>query len=285
MLQEQHIVNAIGNKILLRRRKPLLGDWKSVTRGFYNHKGSVSIAVVGKYVSLPDSYVSVYHALSHSAAQIRKKLQVEWIESERFEQSDKPHSIEYLNKFDGIVVPGGFGRRGSEGIIKTADYARISNIPYLGICFGFQLALVAFARYACGIREASSAEVDPKVRDPIVEFMPEQRDTPRLGGSMRLGSHEVIIRTKTMAEKIYHTNAINGRHRHRYELNQRYLEILEKWGLVLSGFSDGGKRTEILEIPKHKFYFATQYHSEFSSRLGKPEKSFLAFVESASARA
>ena len=128
-------------------------------------------------------------------------------------------------------------------------------------------------------------EVNPKVRDPIVEFMPEQRDNVKLGGSMRLGSHKVTIRTSTMAEEIYNTNTIYGRHRHRYELNQRYLEILEKGGLVLSGFSDGGKRTEILEIPKHKFYFATQYHSEFSSRLGKPEKSFLAFIESASARA
>lgn len=285
MLQEQHIVDAIGNKILLKRRKPLLGDWKSVTRGYYNHMGSVVIAVVGKYVSLPDSYVSVYHALSHSAAQIKKKLEVEWIESERFEQTDKPHSIEYLNKFDGIVVPGGFGRRGSEGIIRTANYARVSNTPYLGICFGFQLALVAFARHACGINEASSVEIDPKVVDPIVEFMPEQRDNLKLGGSMRLGSHEVTIRKNTMAEKIYHVNTIYARHRHRYELNQRYLEILKKGGLVLSGFSDGGKRTEILEIPKHIFYLGTQYHSEFSSRLGKPEKSFLAFVESASARA
>jgi CTP synthase len=285
MLQEQHIVNAIGTKILLKRRKPHLSYWKSVTRGFYNQNGTVAIAIVGKYVSLPDSYVSVYHALSHSAAQIRKKLQVEWIESERFEQSDKLHNIEYLSKFDGIVVPGGFGRRGSEGIIRTADYARIRNIPYLGICFGFQLALVAFARNACGIKEANSEEVESKVRDPIVEFMPEQRDNLTLGGSMRLGSHQVVIRANTMAKKIYLTNTISGRHRHRYELNQRYLEILEKGGLVLSGFSDGGKRTEILELPKHKFYFATQYHSEFSSRLGKPERSFLAFVESASSRA
>jgi CTP synthase len=287
MLQEQRIVNAIGNKILLKRRKPLLDDWKSVTRGFYNHTGSVAIAIVGKYVSLPDSYVSVYHALAHSAAQIRKKLQVEWIESEKFEHtgSSKSNSIEYLNKFDGIVVPGGFGSRGSEGIINTADYARTSNIPYLGICFGFQLALVAFARNACGISEANSVEIDPRVREPIVEFMPEQRDTPKLGGSMRLGSHEVTIRKSTMAEKIYCTNTIYGRHRHRYELNQTYLQILEKQGLVLSGFSDRGKRTEILEIPNHKFYLATQYHSEFGSRPGKPEKSFLAFVESASATA
>jgi CTP synthase len=285
MLQEQHIVNAIGNKILLNRSLPLWGDWKSVTRGFYNHEGTVAIAIVGKYVSLPDSYVSVYHALSHSAAQIRKKLQVEWIESEKFEQTDKPHSIEYLNKFDGIVVPGGFGKRGSEGIIRTADYARISNIPYLGICFGFQLALVAFARHACGISDAGSVEVDPKARHPVVEFMPEQRETLKLGGSMRLGSHKINIRDSTMAESIYRTDTIYGRHRHRYELNRRYIDVLEKGGLVLSGFSDGDKRTEILEIPKHKFYFATQYHSEFGSRLGKPERSFLAFVESASAKA
>ena len=285
MLQEQHIVNAIGNKILLNRSLPLWGDWKSVTRGFYNHEGTVAIAIVGKYVSLPDSYVSVYHALSHSAAQIRKKLQVEWIESEKFEQTDKPHSIEYLNKFDGIVVPGGFGKRGSEGIIRTADYARISNIPYLGICFGFQLALVAFARHACGISDAGSVELDPKARHPVVEFMPEQRETLKLGGSMRLGSHKINIRDSTMAESIYRTDTIYGRHRHRYELNRRYIDVLEKGGLVLSGFSDGDKRTEILEIPKHKFYFATQYHSEFGSRLGKPERSFLAFVESASAKA
>lgn len=285
MLQEQHIVNAIGNKILLKKKKPLLDDWKSVTSSFYNHTGSVVIAIVGKYVSLPDSYVSVYHALSHSAAQIRKKLQVEWIESEKFELSDnKSNSIQYLNKFDGIVVPGGFGSRGSEGIIRTAEYARIRNIPYLGICFGFQLALVAFARNACGVSNASSAEIDPKAREPIVKFMPEQQDILKLGGSMRLGSHEVSITKSTMAEKIYRTNTIYGRHRHRYELNQTYLQMLEKHGLVLSGFSDGGKRTEILEIPNHSFYFATQYHSEFSSRLGKPEKSFLAFVESASAR-
>jgi CTP synthase len=285
MLQEQRIVDAIGNKMLLDRSLPLWGDWRSVTRGFYSYEGSLTIAIVGKYVSLPDSYVSVYHALSHSAAQIGKKLHVEWIESERFEDPRKPNSIEYLKRFDGIVVPGGFGKRGSEGIIRTADYARISNIPYLGICFGFQLALVAFARHACGISDANSIEVDPKTTNPVVEFMPEQKDTQGLGGSMRLGSHEVTITDGTVAERIYRTHNIFGRHRHRYELNQKYRELLEKSGLVLSGFSDRWKRTEILEIPKHKFYFATQYHSEFCSRPGKPEASFLAFVESATAKA
>lgn len=284
LLQEQQIVNAIGNKILLNRSLPLWGNWRSITKNFYSHQGSVAIAIIGKYVSLPDSYVSVYHALSHSAAQIRKKLNIQWIESEKFEQSDKPNNIQYLQKFDGIVVPGGFGKRGSEGIINVANYARNNNIPYLGICFGFQLALVAFARYACGITSANSTEVDPNAKHPVIEFMPEQKDTHKLGGSMRLGSHEVTIKESTMAERIYRTRNIYGRHRHRYELNQIYLDKLQEGGLILSGFSDGGKRTEILEIPKHKFYFATQYHSEFCSRLGKPEDSFRAFVESAAAK-
>jgi CTP synthase len=284
LLQEQQIVNAIGNKILLNRSLPLWGSWRSITKNFYSHQGSVAIAIIGKYVSLPDSYVSVYHALLHSAAQIRKKLNIQWIESEKFEQSDKPNNIQYLQKFDGIVVPGGFGKRGSEGIINVANYARNNNIPYLGICFGFQLALVAFARYACGITSANSTEVDPNAKHPVIEFMPEQKDTHKLGGSMRLGSHEVTIKESTMAERIYRTRNIYGRHRHRYELNQIYLNKLQEGGLILSGFSDGGKRTEILEIPKHKFYFATQYHSEFCSRLGKPEDSFRAFVESAAAK-
>ena len=258
----------------------------------------MKIAVVGKYTTLPDSYVSVYHALLHAAAHIGKKVDIEWIESERFENSQTKHpnhegaasydyenidninnnNLSYLERFNGILIPGGFGKRGSEGIIRAANFARVQNIPYLGICFGFQLAIVEFGRYACGLETANSFELDPSTKDPIVEFLPEQEAAHNTGGSMRLGSHEITILSNTNAEKIYETNTIFRRHRHRYEFNQNYRKLLENRGLVFSGHSDNGKRMEILEIPDHKFYYGMQYHSEFNSRPGKPEQAFEAFV-------
>jgi CTP synthase len=305
VLANQGMIKVIRKKLLLRNCSPKWGEWKSIAKSFYASTGCLKIAIVGKYVSLPDSYVSVYHALSHAAAHIGKKVDVEWIESEKFEngQSDHPideggtsygfghkkikntnnNNLSYLDGFDGILVPGGFGKRGSEGIIKAANYARVQNIPYLGICFGFQLAIVGFGRYACGLERANSTELDSNTKDPVVEFMPEQITTHDAGGSMRLGSHEITILSNTNAERIYKTNTIYRRHRHRYEFNQNYRKVLEKRGIVFSGHSDDGQRTEILEIPRHKFYYAVQYHSEFNSRPGNPEQAFEAFVRASSA--
>jgi CTP synthase len=280
VLEGQGMLKAIAERLLLSRSVPKWSNWKSVADSFSNHSGTVRIAVVGKYVTLPDSYVSVYHALSHAGAGIGKKVEIKWIDSEQFENGAQK-KVAALGEFDGILVPGGFGVRGSEGIISTADYARVNNVPYLGICFGFQLAIVAFARSACRMAGANSTELDPNTKNPIIDFMPEQRSVEDMGGTMRLGSHDISVTQGTEASRIYGSRTIKRRHRHRYEFNQRYLEIVNKNGLVLSANSDNAKRMEILEIPGHRFYFAVQYHAEFSSRPGKPEQAFEAFVRAA----
>jgi CTP synthase len=231
-------------------------------------------------VKLPDSYVSIYHALLHAGANIGKKVEVYWIDSEKFENGSQ-HNLSMLKNFEGVLAPGGFGLRGSEGIISAANYARVNNIPYLGICFGFQLAIVAFARHVCKLTDANSTELEPNTKNPVVDFMPEQLDIHNMGGTMRLGSHEISVTPKTTAANIYRSTAIMRRHRHRFEFNQKYLDLVTKNGLVLSAHSDIGRRMEILEIPNHRFFFAVQYHAEFNSRPGKPEQAFDAFVRAA----
>ena len=278
ILKDQGIVDVISDKLDLKNRNISWTQWKRVTNSFTNFSGNVNIGIVGKYVNLPDSYVSVYQALLHSSAKLGKKLGVEWIDSERFENGNKDE-VKFLNKFDGILVPGGFGARGSEGIINSINYARQKDIPFLGICFGFQLSLIEFARNKCRIADASSQEFNHS-NNSLVKFMPEQEHTVDLGGTMRLGNHDITIVPKTLASSIYRNNKIGRRHRHRYEFNQDYRQVIEENGMVLSGHSDKGRRIEILEFPSNKFFFAVQYHSEFSSIPGKPEEAFEAFITS-----
>jgi CTP synthase len=280
VLESQGMLKAVSEKLALKRSVPQWSNWKRIAESFTKYGGSVRIAVVGKYVTLPDSYVSVYHALSHAGASIGRKVEIQWIDSEKFENGGQ-QSLSILRDFDGILAPGGFGKRGSEGIIAAANFARLNNIPYLGICFGFQLAIVAFARHVCKLSDANSSELDPKTNNPVVDFMPEQRDIHNMGGTMRLGAHDISIAPKTLAARVYDSTAIKRRHRHRYEFNQQYLDLVSKNGLVLSASSDKGRRMEILEIPGHRFYFAVQYHAEFNSRPGKPEQAFDAFVRAA----
>ncbi len=280
VLESQGMLKAISERMVLRRSTPHWGNWRTVTESFTKYGGSVRIAVVGKYVTLPDSYVSVYHALSHAGASIGKKIEVQWIDSERFENGGLS-SLSMLKDCDGVLAPGGFGRRGSEGIMAAANFARTKNIPYLGICFGFQLAIVAFARHVCKLHDANSTELDPNTKNPVVDFMPEQRNVHDMGGTMRLGSHDIAIAPKTVAARVYGLTEVKRRHRHRYEFNQKYLDIVNENGLVLSAHSDSGRRMEILEMPNHRFYFAVQYHAEFNSRPGKPEQAFDAFVKAA----
>lgn len=282
ILEEQGMLNAICNKILLGSCKPSWSKWKEISKSSYDYNSNnLKIAVIGKYVSLPDSYVSVYHALWHAGASIGSRLNIEWIDSERFENSSPLANLRYFDRFNGIVAPGGFGKRGSEGIINIADYARVNGIPYLGICFGFQLAIVAFARNVCMLENANSTELDPDTAHPVIEFMPEQNKQRDLGGSMRLGEHEIKIIRDSNAERVYGTHVIYRRHRHRYEFNQDYREKVENLGMIPSAHSDRGLRTETFEIPEHPFYFGVQYHSEFHSRPGKPEESFGAFIKAA----
>ncbi len=251
--------------------------WNFIVNSMKKNEDIIKIAMVGKYVTLADSYVSVNHALKHAGASIGKNVSIEWIDSETFNGN-----MDKLDGFDGILVPGGFGTRGSEGIIKTANYAREKNIPYLGICFGFQLAAVEFGRSVCGLEKANSAEVDPNTPNPVIDLLPEQKDMANLGGSLRLGANDIIVKENSLAYKIYNSTTISKRHRHRFEFNKKYIDKFIEKGMVFSAESDNGKRIEILEIPSHKFFFGVQFHPEFSSRPGFPEDSFKGFLEAAS---
>jgi CTP synthase len=282
VLASQGMLKSVAERLGLQNSEPRLGSWKAIAESFSKHDGEIKIAVVGKYVNLPDSYVSIYHALAHAGASIGKEIKIHWIDSEKLENRST-ENLFILKNYDGILVPGGFGKRGSEGIISAANFARENNIPYLGICFGFQLAIVAFARHVCNLSCANSTELEPSTKNPIINFMPEQVDIRNMGGTMRLGSHEITINPRTIAANIYQSTLIKRRHRHRFEFNQEYLEVLTKNGLGMSAHSDSGKRIEMLEIKNHRFFFAVQYHAEFSSRPGKPEQAFEAFVK-ASAR-
>lgn len=280
ILNDQGLVDIIFKKfgkVGLVNASANWDKWNAIVNSLKKHQESIKIAMVGKYVTLADSYVSVNHALKHAGSAIDKDVSIEWIDSETLDGN-----MERLAGFDGILVPGGFGTRGSEGIIKTANFAREKNIPYLGICFGFQLAAVAFGRSVCGLENANSTEVDSKTLHPVIDLLPEQKDVSNMGGSLRLGTNDIIIKENSLAYKIYNSEIIFKRHRHRFEFNKQYLDKFIDNGMVFSGESDNGKRMEILEIPSHKFFFGVQFHPEFSSRPGFPEESFKAFLEAAS---
>jgi len=276
ILYDQGIVDSIFTKfgkVGLVNAAENWDNWNNIVETMLNHEDQeVKIAMVGKYVTLADSYVSVNHALKHAGAKLGKSVSIDWIDSENLD------NIERLSDYDGILIPGGFGTRGSEGIIKTANYAREKNIPYLGICFGFQLAAVAFARHACSLEDANSTEIKPDTKNPVIDLLPEQKLVSDMGGSLRLGANEISVQDESLAHKIYNSNVISKRHRHRYEFNKDFLQTFEEKGMKFSGESDDGKRMEILEIPSHKFFLGVQYHPEFSSRPGFPEAAFEAFV-------
>ncbi|MCS7141162.1 MAG: CTP synthase [Candidatus Nitrosocaldus sp.] len=279
VLQQQGIVDRIRHRLGLPDHGFEWGSWRQVMDSYRSLRDGIRIAMVGKYVKLADSYVSVNQALSHAGAMLGYRVRIDHIDAELFEQDSR--NLSMLDGYSGILVPGGFGRRGSEGIIRAADYARVKDIPYLGICFGFQLAIVAFARSVCMLDGANSTELDEDARHPVVHLLPEQRDVVNLGGTMRLGTHEIDVKDGTLAYSIYGSRRIYKRHRHRYELNLEYRDILERHGMIFSGWSDGARRMEILELPDSRFYLAVQYHAEFTSRPGRPEEAFLAFVKAA----
>ncbi|MCS7121203.1 MAG: CTP synthase (glutamine hydrolyzing) [Archaeoglobaceae archaeon] len=248
-------------------------DWKKLVDKIKNLKDEVSIAIVGKYVEVKDAYLSIKEALKHAGIAVGCKIKCIWVESDELE---KFKDVEF--DVDGILVPGGFGKRGAEGKIRAIKYAREKNVPFLGICFGFQLSVIEFARNVVGLEDANSTEIE-KTLHPVIDLLPEQKNIKELGGTMRLGEVEIEIKLGTLAEKIYKTNKIYERHRHRYEVNPAYIKILEEHGLVFSSFS--GNRVETLELPNHKFFFATQFHPEFKSNPLSPSPPFVAFVSAA----
>jgi CTP synthase len=277
LLEREGVGERLLERLGLRARGGDLSDWARLVERAKQARERVRVAMVGKYVKIADTYLSINEALKHAAASLRVSVEINWIEAENLEAGD----VSALRGYQGIVIPGGFGARGVEGKIKAIQFARERRVPFLGLCFGFQLSVVEFARNVLGLRRANSAEVDPETPHPVIDLLPEQKKVKELGGTMRLGAHEIVIARGTKAYSIYRATLIRERHRHRYEVNPRYLPRLKKGGLVFSGKSKDGRRMEILELPGHPFFLATQFHPEFTSRLERPSPVFLAFLESA----
>lgn len=278
ILESEGIVDPICNHLQLGVRNLVWGSWPKIAKSFTEFSSELSIAMVGKYISLTDSYVSVNEALDHAAAEKGLACKVDWVDAEKFDGD--PDSMNSLSQYDAMIIPGGFGERGSEGKMAAANFARENGIPYLGLCFGFQLAIVSFARYACNLKNANSTEINSDTNFPVIDILPEQKDVKNKGATMRLGGIDIDIVENTIANKIYDSSKIRERHRHRFEFNQKYAHIFKENGMIFSGTSDNGKRMEILEIPSHPFYLAVQYHPEFLSRPGFPEPIFRELVSS-----
>ncbi|MEM4412923.1 MAG: CTP synthase [Candidatus Caldarchaeum sp.] len=283
ILEEQGMGDFIVRRLGLECSSPDWSEWRRVMTLYENASSELRIAVCGKYTKLADSYVSIKEALSHAAVNIGHRVNVEWINTEDFERGVR--NVEELQQFGGVLVPGGFGRRGTEGMIECIRYTRENNIPFLGLCFGLQLAVVEFARNVLGLAGANSTELDQSTPHPVIDLMPEQRGVKGLGGTMRLGAAAVRIVEGTLAHTLYGAAEIRQRHRHRYEVSQKYWSQLVDQGLVFSGFSPEGDRVEIIEYPRNRFFLATQFHPEYLSRPNRPEPAFLGFVKVAAERA
>ncbi|MCX8152993.1 MAG: CTP synthase [Candidatus Bathyarchaeota archaeon] len=251
-------------------------EWQQFVNALLKPEHQVNIALIGKYAGLADSYVSMNEALRHSGAACKTRVCITYFEAEKFERN--PECVKDLANFDGIFVPYGFGPRGTEGKMAAIKFARENNIPFLGICYGFQLAVIEFARNICGLKDANSVEINPESPHPVIALMPEQRDVKDKGATMRLGAHKVILEPGTLAYSLYKRREIFERHRHRYEVNLDYLQVLKEKGLCFSGKSADGKRMETLELPDRYFFFASQFHGEFKSRPGKPSPEYYGFI-------
>jgi CTP synthase len=255
---------------------PNFQEWQQFVDAVLKPESEVRIALIGKYAGLTDSYVSMSEALRHGGAACKTRVCITYLEAEKFEQ--EPQCIKDLENFDGVFVPYGFGPRGTEGKIAAVKFARENDMPFLGICYGFQLAVIEFARNVCGLKDANSREINPNSPHPVIDLMPEQRGVEYKGATMRLGSHKVIIESGTMAHGLYKRDEAYERHRHRFEVNLDYLEILKKNGLRFSGKSRDGRRMEMLELPSSYFFFASQFHGEFKSRPGRPSPEYYGFI-------
>ena len=275
-LDSQGMGDYLVDRLVLDKHKADWGPWNRVVAAIANPHEVVRIALCGKYAELADSYVSVNEALKHAGGACDARVEIDWIETEVFE--NEPSNCSILSRFDGILVPGGFGSRGTEGKIATLAYAREKNIPTLGICFGFQMAVVEFCRHL-GLKNANSTEIDPKTPYPVIDLMPEQIGVDVKGATMRLGAHEIRVLPNTLASYLYGRDMISERHRHRYEVNSEYISQIEKAGGVFSGRSVDGRRMEIFELPDKYFYMGTQFHAEFKSRPVRPSPPYYGLIK------
>ena len=279
MLEQEGLAQVVCEKLHLENKEPKNENWEKMINDIKNlDDKNVNIAIVGKYVQLEDSYISVIESLKHGGFANNTKVNIELVDCEKI--LNQQIAKEVLGKYNGILVPGGFGNRGIEGKIETIRYARENNIPFLGICLGMQMAVIEFARNVANIEDANSAELDENCKNPVIHIMEDQKGIHKKGGTMRLGAYPCKIKPETLAYKIYRKDIISERHRHRYEYNNDYKDVLEKNGLICSGTSPDESLVEIVEIPSHKFFIAGQFHPEFKSRPDKPAPLFSAFIES-----
>ncbi|MEO1593526.1 MAG: CTP synthase, partial [Cyanobacteria bacterium J06632_22] len=250
--------------------------WENLVNRLYSPNHELDIAIVGKYVSLNDAYLSVVESLRHAAIAVNAELKVRWISSEDIE-TDGPEA--HLSGVDGVVVPGGFGSRGIDGKIQAIEYVRHKKVPFLGLCLGMQCAVVEWARNIAQLDRANSSEIDPETDNPVINLLPEQADVVDLGGTMRLGLYPCRLDTSTLAFRLYNKEVIYERHRHRYEFNNAYRNLFLESGYTISGTSPDGRLVEIIELPDHPFFIANQFHPEFQSRPNAPHPLFLGFAE------
>ncbi|HUG40988.1 MAG TPA: CTP synthase [Longimicrobiales bacterium] len=281
-LQKQKLDQIALEKLALHTGEADLGPWRAmVDRIHHPSKGTVRIAVVGKYTALVDAYKSVQEALIHGGISNDVGVSVDWLSSEDFENGE---SLDWMSDYHGLLIPGGFGERGIEGMLRVIEWARTRDLPFFGICLGLQCAVIEYARNVCGLTQSHSVEFLTEVTDPVICLMDSQRQITDMGGTMRLGAYPCRIRDGSRAHEAYGTTDVSERHRHRYEVNNNYREVLAEHGLVFSGLSPDGNLVEILELPDHPWFLGCQFHPELKSRPMRPHPLFAAFIAAARER-
>lgn len=275
MLHEQGLDDVVCRELNLDLPEPNLTDWKKMTEKIRNRSKTISIGIIGKYVGLQDSYLSIIESLNHAGYETGLQVNINFIDSETI--TDNSVS-EILSGLHGIVIPGGFGDRGIEGKITACKYARENNLPYLGICLGMQIAVIEFARNVCGLTGANSGEFDSNAKYKVIDYIEEQLTITQKGGTMRLGAYPCIVKADSLLEKVYEKSEISERHRHRFEFNNEYKEQLTEKGLVISGLSPDGSLVEAVENPNNDYFIGVQFHPEFKSRPNHPHKLFVGLL-------
>jgi len=278
MLAQEGLDEQVIKRLELTCGEADLREWREMVKKVHQVDQKVTIGLVGKYVQLPDAYLSIVESLNHAGFQYHCNVEIKWIYAEDIEDQG---TDELLTDVDAILVPGGFGERGIEGKITTAGYARINKIPFLGICLGMQCAVIEFARNVCGLQDANSSEFDPESPHSVVHLMPDQENVEQKGGTMRLGRYPCALQPGSVAREAYGQDEISERHRHRYEINNDYRQELEKKGMVISGLSPDGKLVEMIELQDHPWFMACQFHPELKSRPNRPHPLFLGLIKNA----
>ena len=275
MLEQEDFSLIVCRELGLWTRAPQLEEWKEMVEGIRALRRKVTIGLVGKYVQLHDAYLSVAEALRHAGYLCAAQVEIRWIDSETVTEENVP---EVLAGCSGLIVPGGFGSRGIEGMIVAARYAREQDLPYLGICLGMQVAVIEFARHVCGLIDANSGEFDPESTHKVIDFLPDQNETVSKGGTLRLGAWPCRVTEGTKMRQCYSVEEIRERHRHRYEFNNAFRNVLQENGLCLCGLSPDGSIVEAVELSGKQFFIGVQFHPEFKSRPNRPHPLFVGLI-------